>query len=224
MGEDRKTEDGMLPLVPRDGGGYYPPPASRTTIFGALFAFAYHAAAVAIPGGLDLLAAHGRNYMADQSLPLSTTAAFWSGIAVTRFLVLPWDRITRAKQGVPRTVLGAGGFLVLFWLSPSSARNTAVVAGLVGAMLGPVYPCVLSMVMRELVEDEMLGATSIIVAFGHSGAVSGLLASQLAAYIDTPAILHLVLVMAFGGMLVFWEGLTVKNDRGSVSDLRDNVR
>jgi fucose permease len=223
MGEDQKTEDGMVPLVPSDGGGYYPPPASRTTIFGALFAFAYHAAAVAIPGGLDLLAAHGRNNMVGQSLPLSTTAAFWSGIAVTRFLALPCDRITRSKQGVPRTVLGAGGFLVLFWLSPSSASNTAVAAGLVGAMLGPVYPCVLSMVMRELGEDEMLGTTGIIVAFGHSGAVSALLASQLAAYIDTPVTLHLILVMVFGGMLVFWEGLTVKNDRGNVSDLRDNV-
>ncbi|KAK3294245.1 uncharacterized protein B0H64DRAFT_183070 [Chaetomium fimeti] len=205
------------------GGGGYPPPASRATIFGALFAFAYYAAAAAIPGGLDLLVSYGRSYTIEQSLTVFTTASLWAGIAVGRFVALPWDGLIRPKQGVRRAVLAAGGFLIVFWLSPNPSRNTAVAAGLVGAVLGPVYPCVVGTVMRELGQDEMLSAIGIIVAFGHSGMVTALLTTQLAAYVDAPVVLYLVIVTLFGCMLVCWEALTEKGDGGVVSDFRDDV-
>ncbi|KAH6632392.1 hypothetical protein F5144DRAFT_250524 [Chaetomium tenue] len=218
LGEDGQVGAEMMLL---DGGGY-PPPASRATIFGALFAFAYHAATAAIPAGLDSLVL-GRDGITGRSPPVFTIAMFWAWVAVGRVVALPCSGLTRPRQGVPRAVLGTGGFLFLFWLLPNAARYTGVAAGLAGAVLGPVYPCVLSMVMRELGEDEMLGAMGIIVAFGHLGVVSALLTIQLVAYVDAPVVLLLFIVILFGSMLVCWEILTGRDDGSSVFDRRDNV-
>lgn len=209
-------------MVLLDGGGGYPPPAGRATIFGALFAFAYHAAAVAIPAGLGLLG-HDRDGTTGRPLPVFITAVFWAGVAVARVVALACSGLIRPRQGVPRAVLGTGGFLLLFWLWPNPTRYAAIAAGLAGAVLGPVYPCVLSMVIRELREDEMLGAMGIIVAFGHLGVVSALLTTQIVVYVETPMVLPLFIVLLLGSMLVCWEILTGSDDGDSAFDRPDNV-
>ncbi|EAQ87514.1 predicted protein [Chaetomium globosum CBS 148.51] len=89
MGDEVLGEGGRAgaKMVLLDGGGGYPPPAGRATIFGALFAFAYHAAAVAIPAGLGLLG-HDRDGTTGRPLPVFITAVFWAGVAVARVVAL----------------------------------------------------------------------------------------------------------------------------------------
>ncbi|KAK4154555.1 hypothetical protein C8A00DRAFT_32679 [Chaetomidium leptoderma] len=184
--------DKTLRLLFADQDGY-PPPASRAVVLGALFAFAYHAAVVAIPAWLVLLTVADWSGATGQSSLAHATATFWAGVAAGRFMVLPWAERTRRqrRQFVSSALLGTGGFLLVCWLVLGSiVRSATVAAAVAGFLLGPVYPWVVGVLMREMI-----------------------------AYLEALTVLHLVIAGLFGGMLVCWNGL-MDTDRGVDSGLQ----
>lgn len=120
--------------------------------------------------------------------------------------------------------------MVLFWLVRGSYDNmggeVAMVAGagagvgalVVGFALGPVYTWAVGrLLVRGMGDGERLGAVGIVVAFGHAGAVGGLVVVRLAACLERTVVLHLVVGGAFGGMVLCWKILMgSKGDVGRV--------
>jgi hypothetical protein len=73
----------------------------------------------------------------------------------------------------------------------------------VGFALGPVYTWAVGRLLgREMGDGERVGAVGIVVAFGHAGAVGGLVMVRLAACLEGTVVLHLVVGGAFGGMVL----------------------
>jgi hypothetical protein len=199
----------------------YSPPASRTTILIALFAFVHHGAVAAIPAGLVSSSFEGRmDTVGHLSSTTYTTAAFWTGITLGRLMIPspPWGQqytCIRLKQAIiVRAVLVAASCsLLLFWFSWSMLGHVSIpAAGLFGIVLGPMYPWAVSVLMREMDEDEALSGVGIVVAFGYAGEMFALLTVQLVTHLAVPVVLYAVTAGLVGGMLVCWRVLVEDED------------
>jgi hypothetical protein len=201
----------LTPATTTPASDGYPPPASRSTIFSALFSFAYHALVTALPACVVFLSPP-----TSDALPTSLTTpalVFWASLAIGRFTLSPrGEDIPRAK--LKRLVYGAlvlAGvllFLPALYFSVNSVDTLAAVA-CAGGVLGPVYPSVVAVAHHGMGERERLAGMGAVVAFGSAGAVAGLVVSQLVTrFSGMTVVLHLVFVgVLVGGMLLCCKGL-----------------
>lgn len=111
---------------------------NRTTLFGALFIFAYQGAEVSISRWVISFLIKYRN--GDPGQVGYVTAGFWAGITLGRFLLVQPATKIGERTSVYPLVIGAAAFQLLVWLVPNVIGN-AVAVSLVGLLLGPIYPC-----------------------------------------------------------------------------------
>ena len=159
---------------------------------GAVFALVYSAGVVAVPESLGF----GR----------VTAVGFWGGFGIGCFmLLLPGGR--HLGQSVPLPLLLATGMLLLAWLMPGAIKTSTTAATLVGLVLGPVAPSFMGILINGMSEDEKPSGVAIVLAFGTSGAVAGLVAAQLTTQLGMEAVLRWMILGLFSGMLLCWRAI-----------------
>ena len=177
---------------------------NKTTIFGALFIFAYQGAEVSISGWVvSFLISYRRSSPAHVGY---VTAGFWAGITIGRFLLSHPAHKIGEKIAVSGLVIGAVAFQILVWQIPNVVGE-AVAVSIVGLLLGPVYPCATAIFTRLLDRRLQMSSLAAVSAWGSSGGAvapffTGLLAQQVGTWV-----LHPICVGLYVAMLACWASL-----------------
>ncbi|KAM0487229.1 hypothetical protein ACHAPX_000499 [Trichoderma viride] len=176
----------------------------RIVLLGSTFIFTYQGAEVSISGWVISFLINSRG--GDPSSVGYVSAGFWAGITLGRFfLTAPAQRIGE-KAFVYGLVVGAIAFQLLVWFVPNVVGD-AVAVSIVGLLLGPIYPCAVSVFMRGLSHRDTLSGMGAITAFGSLGGavwpfVTGLLAQAVGTWV-----LHPIVIGLFVVMLMCWYGI-----------------
>ncbi|KAK4233665.1 hypothetical protein C8A03DRAFT_38606 [Achaetomium macrosporum] len=214
--EDEEAVDEKMLFRVKGGQGGFPPPPSRLTVLGALFAFAHQAAMVVIPVWLVSLTGRQLGGSAGQVSLVYAMFTFCAGLGVGSLTLIP--PIEQRKQLVFSALLVSVGLLLLAWLL-GDAFDAAAAAAPVGFFMASAYPWIVALLMHEMSEQERLSGVAIVVAFGTSGAVTALSITQMAAHLESPAVLHLAVMGLFGGMLMCWNAMSDAKTRYDLMEL-----
>ena len=181
--------------------------ASRITLLGALFIFAYQGAEVSISGWVLSFLLTSRAHPESQTPSLGyVSSGFWAGITLGRFLLSnPAQRIGE-KLSVFVLIAGSAAFQLLVWLVPNIIGNAVAVA-IVGLLLGPIYPCATIIFSRLLSRGQLVSALAAISAFGSSGGAVAPLVTGLIGQQEGPWVLNPIVIGLFGGMVICWASL-----------------
>ncbi|KAK3324552.1 major facilitator superfamily transporter [Cercophora scortea] len=183
---------------------------NRVVILGAIFIFAYQGAEVSISGWvISFLLAEREG---DKTSIGYVTAGFWAGITIGRFLLSAPAHRWGEKRFVCLAVLGATVFELIVWFIPNLVGN-AVAVSIVGLLLGPVYPCAVSIFMRDVSKDEQVGGMGVISAFGSSGGALAPFTTGILAQAHGAFVLHPIAIGLFGVMMICWFSLPRKAKR-----------
>jgi hypothetical protein len=191
--------------------GGFPPPASRLTILGALFAFAYQAAMVVVPVWLVSWTGGEPSSSTGQMPLVYAVVPFWAGIVIGVGSLALTPSVEQKKQLVSSALVASAGLLLPAWVLGDVFWNAAATGALVGFLMGPAYPWMVALLIRETSEEERLSGIAIVVAFGTAGAVTALSIIHLASQLESPAVLHLAVLGLFGGMLMCWNAMSDAN-------------
>jgi hypothetical protein len=108
----------------------------------------------------------------------------------------------------------AAVILLLSWFAQGTVKTSTAIAALVGLVLGPVAPSVMEILVCGMSEDEKPSGVAVVVAFGTSGAVAGLVAPQLATHLEMPAAaLRWGIMGLFSCMLLCWRTMVGVEER-----------
>lgn len=174
---------------------------NRTTLLGALFIFAYQGAEVSISGWVVSFLISYRH--GDPSRVGYVSAGFWAGITVGRFLLVHPAAKIGHKIAVIAMVAGAVAFQLLTWLVPN-VIGEAVSVGILGLLLGPVFPSATAVFTKLLPRSMHISSLSFISALGSSGgAVSPFFTGILAQNVGT-MVLHPICIGLYGVMATSW--------------------
>lgn len=126
-------------------------------------------------------------------------SGFWAGITIGRFALSPACHRFGEKRSVYCLILGSIIFQILVWTVPNIISN-AVFVSMVGVLLGPLYPCTMTIATRLIDSHLLVSSLSIISAIGSSGGAiapftTGLLASRFGAWVLHPVSIGLFVVM-----------------------------
>ncbi|KAK7543318.1 major facilitator superfamily domain-containing protein [Phyllosticta citricarpa] len=211
---DAPTTDEQQPTPPQPQPATHPDSkrsllklalSNRTTLTGALFIFLHQGAEVSISGWIISFLIHYRS--GDPSAVGYVTAGFFGGITLGRLLLV---HLTRHVGGelpfVSFLSVGAIAFQILTWQIPSLLSNYISIA-ILGFLLGPIYPCSQTIMVRLLPPKIQMNAVGLIEGAGSSGGavapfLTGLLAQARGTWVVNP-----VCVAMFAGMLACWWGL-----------------
>lgn len=198
-----------LPPTPSDAANPSPSKAAllhealrnKTTILGALFIFAYQGAEVSISGWVISFLISYRH--PSPSRVGYVTAGFWAGITAGRFLLSHPAHRVGEKTAVAGLTIGAAALQILVWRVPSVVGD-AVAVSLLGALLGPVYPCATAVFSRLVPRRLQMSCLAAVSALGSSGGAAapfftGLLAQGVGTWV-----LHPICVGLFALMLLCW--------------------
>lgn len=130
-------------------------------------------------------------------------SGFWAGITIGRFVLSPICHRFGEKKSVYFFIAGSITFQILVWTVPNIISN-AVFVSLVGLLIGPIYPCTMTIVTRLIDSHLLVSSLSLVSAVGSSGGAiapftTGLLASRFGAWV-----LHPVTVGLFVAMEGIW--------------------
>ncbi|KAL7272901.1 hypothetical protein RUND412_004272 [Rhizina undulata] len=170
---------------------------SKVTLMTCLFIFAYQGAEVAIGGWtVSFLITTRKGDPAESGYIIS---GFWLGITLGRFVLTHFCHRFGERKSVFVLVAGAILFETLVWTVPSIISN-AVSVSLVGLLLGPVYPCTMTIATRLLDKRLHISSIAIVSAVGSSGGAvapfsTGLLAQKYGAWVVQPISVGLFVVM-----------------------------
>lgn len=170
---------------------------NKTTLLGALFIFAYQGAEVSISGWVISFLINYRG--GDPAHVGNVTAGFFGGITLGRFLLVQPAKRVGEKASVFGLVIGAAAFQLLVWLVPNVIGD-AVAVSVVGLLLGPIYPCTMTVFSRLLPKDIQMSSLSFTSAMGSSGGAvapffTGLLAQKVGTVVLHPIAISLFIVM-----------------------------
>lgn len=177
---------------------------NRTTLFGALFIFAYQGAEVSISGWVISFLISYRH--SSPSHVGYVTSGFWAGITLGRFLLSHPAHRVGEKRAVLALIFGATAFQLLVWLVPN-VIGEAVAVAIVGLLLGPIYPCATAVYAKLIPARLQMSSLAAISALGSSGGAvapffTGLLAQEVGTWV-----LHPICVGLFAGMVGCWVAL-----------------
>lgn len=109
-------------------------------------------------------------------------------------------------------VTSAACFELMTIVAPGIVSDVTGV-GIVGLLLGPVYPCAAAIFMRKMADHERVGGIGVISAFGSAGAAAAPFTAGVLAELVGPFILHPIAVVLFGVMVSCWYWLPKKPKR-----------
>ncbi|KAI1815494.1 MFS general substrate transporter [Poronia punctata] len=177
---------------------------SRVVLLGATFIFAYQGAEVSISGWTIsyLITTRG----GDPAAVGNVTSGFWGGITLGRFFLSPIGARVGEKRFVYGLTAGAAAFQLLVWFVPNIIGE-AVSLAIVGLLLGPVYPCAMSVFTRSLSRGEQVSGLSVTSAFGSSGGAVAPFTTGLLAQAVGTFVLHPIAIGLFGAMIACWFAL-----------------
>ncbi|KAM7186394.1 major facilitator superfamily transporter [Naviculisporaceae sp. PSN 640] len=175
--------------------------AIKVVLLGALFLFAYQGAEVSISGWVISFLLDTRHGERDKVGYV--TSGFWAGITLGRFLLSIPAQWIGEKRFVYIVTSLAAMFQVILWVVPNVIGDSVAV-GLLGFLLGPIYPCAAAVFMRGLDKQEQVLGMVIMSAFGSSGGAvapftTGLLAQAVGTFVLNP-----IAISLFGVMLICW--------------------
>ncbi|KAF3385218.1 Bypass of stop codon protein 6 [Penicillium rolfsii] len=174
---------------------------NRTTLFGALFIFAYQGAEVSTSGWVVSFLISYRH--GNPSSVGYVSAGFWAGITAGRFLLSHPAAKLGHKTAVLMMVAGAVAFQLLTWLIPNVVGDAVTVA-ILGLLLGPVYTSATAVFTQLLPRNMHIPSLSFISALGSSGgAVSPFFTGLLAQNVGT-MVLHPICIGLYGVMAISW--------------------
>jgi len=174
---------------------------SRTVILGSLFIFAYQGAEVSISGWIISFLITTRK--GDPSHVGYVTSGFWAGITIGRFVLSHPAHKVGEKIFAYAMILGAAVFQLLVWLVPNVIGD-AVAVSIVGLLLGPIYPCAMTIFTRAISRKEQVSSMSVISAFGSSGGAVAPFMVGLLAQIAGTFVLHPIVIGLFVVMIGCW--------------------
>ncbi|KAK3988474.1 MFS general substrate transporter [Cladorrhinum sp. PSN332] len=187
-------------------------------LLGALFIFAYQGAEVSISGWAYTFLREERGAETEFGY---ATAGFWGGITLGRF----WLTFLGPRFGEKHFVyvLAASCVIlqILVWFVKSAIAGS-VVFGMIGLLLGPVYPCAAKVFMRNMEEEQRATGIGIISAFGMSGGalapfLSGAIADSCGSWVLNP-----IVMVLYGAMLVCWYFLPDSKDKPTMAADQEN--
>lgn len=173
----------------------------RSVLFGALFIFAYQGAEVSIAGWIVSFLQESRGGSPDTLGYVS--AGFWAGITIGRTMLFVLKSRISEKTFVYAAMVGAAAFEIMVWWLPS-VIGPAISIAIVGLLLGPVYPCAVSVFTKDLPRSNIVSDMGAISAFGSSGGALAPFTTGLLAQARGPWVLHPVALGLFMVMGVCW--------------------
>ncbi|KAK4188132.1 major facilitator superfamily transporter [Podospora australis] len=184
-------------------------------IISALFIFAYQGAEVTISGWVIkfLQEPDDKERFTNGVTPTSAgyvTVGYWAGITLGRFFLSGLGTnfpLGRETGYVYFLVTLAGLFQLVVWLAPNLITNAVAVA-FVGLLIGPAYPCAMTVFMRMMGNnpDTRVSSVSTISAFGMSGgAIAPFFTGVFADWAGGKLwVMHPITIVLLVAMLVFW--------------------
>jgi len=177
--------------------------SDRTTLIGALFIFSYQGAEVSESGWIITYLI---NQGGDPAKVGYVTAGFWAGITLGRFTLTHFATRIGEKRFVAGLTIGVIIFQILTWQIPNVVGG-AVAVSILGFLLGPAYPCAMTVFARLLPGNVQMSAIAFITVGGSSGGAvvpftTGILAQAVGAFV-----LHPVCIGFYVLMMVCWVGL-----------------
>jgi len=174
---------------------------SKVVILGSLFIFAYQGAEVSISGWIISFLITTRE--GDPSHVGYVTSGFWAGITIGRFVLSHPAHRFGVKLFAYAMIVGAAASQLLVWLVPNVIGD-AVAVSIVGLLLGPIYPCAMTLFARSISRKQQVSSMSVISAFGSSGgAVAPFMVGLLAQVVGT-FVLHPIVIGLFAMMIGCW--------------------
>jgi fucose permease len=199
--EIRERTKMMMPTDSKSSQAF-PPPASCSTILGALFAFTYQATTVLVPAWIISNVGHSRDRNPLGSI--HTTLSFQGSLAFGQLVLFLFG----PRLGERRIVTGALVLVSiahgLVWLVLNDTEYAVPVAVFTGLLLAPVYPCALAGFLQNLSERERVSGVGIITGFANSGLATALLLAGLVEDWISPLALQLISAGIIIVMLLCW--------------------
>lgn len=174
---------------------------SKVVILGSLFIFAYQGSEVSISGWIISFLITTRK--GDPSHVGYVTSGFWAGITLGRFVLSHPAHKIGEKPFTYAMVIGAMVFQLIVWLVPNVIGD-AVAVSIVGLLLGPIYPCAMTLFARAINRKEQVSSMSVISAFGSSGGAIAPFLVGILAQIAGTFVLHPIVIGLFAAMIGCW--------------------
>ncbi len=187
-----------------------------------LFVFVYQGQEVGLGGWIDTFLIDYRDGKA--SAVGYVSSGFWGGLTFGRFvLTTPLSKLG-LRRPIIVLIFGIIALELLTWLIPNII-SAAVTASLVGVCVGPIYPLMISLVVRMIPSRIELVSLTMMTAFGSFGGalfpfLIGLISQFFGTFVVHPIVIALVSVM-----LVFWlwlPNIEHKKTNRSHNDLTDH--
>ncbi|KAF2808230.1 MFS general substrate transporter [Mytilinidion resinicola] len=177
---------------------------NRVTIGGAVFIFAYQGAEVSVSGWVISFLISYRG--GDPARVGYVTSGFWAGITVGRFVLTHAAPKIGERPFVVALTLGSIAFQLLVWLVPN-VIGEAVAVGILGLLIGPIYPCGQTVFTRLLPRDLQTTSVAFMSSAGSSGGavaplVTGLVSQAAGTFVLNPICIGLYVVMIICWMLL----------------------
>ncbi|GAA6052974.1 hypothetical protein JCM3770_001157 [Rhodotorula araucariae] len=172
----------------------------RATFFSAIFLMLYVGSEVSMGGWIVTFLLTSRNGGNDVGY---VATGFWLGLALGRLLLAPLN----TRIGEKRVIYGYVGIALalelVIWLRDDLVAN-AVVVGIIGLLIGPVYPVAISILTKVVPRRLHAPSIAFCAAFGQAGSavfpfITGALAQRF-----SPAALQPVMIALFACMLGLW--------------------
>ncbi|GAA5875339.1 hypothetical protein JCM8547_003208 [Rhodosporidiobolus lusitaniae] len=172
----------------------------RSTIFISIFAFLYVGAEVSMGGWIVTFMQTDRNGGPDAGYVAS---GYWFGLMLGRILLPSLTLLMGEQNSIYVYNSTALALEFSIWYADSLVGNAVVVA-LIGVLMGPSYPVLVSVLSKLLPRHLHAPAISFAAAFGQVGAacfpfMTGALAGRF-----EPIVLQPVMIVLLFGMMVCW--------------------
>ncbi|GAA6059956.1 hypothetical protein JCM10212_001305 [Sporobolomyces blumeae] len=173
---------------------------NRTTLVSCAFILFYVGSEVSMGGWIVTFLIDSRNGGPDAGY---VATGFWLGLALGRAVLNPVNRWVGEKRVVYFYLALALSLEFAIWFADSLVGNAVVVA-IIGFLIAPIYPIVMSLVTKILPRKFHGPSIAGIASFGQTGsAVFPFLIGALSQKFS-PKVLQPVMVVLFGVQFALW--------------------
>ncbi|KAM0791850.1 hypothetical protein ACM66B_004107 [Microbotryomycetes sp. NB124-2] len=174
--------------------------SSRTVWVCAVFILVYVGSEVSIGGWIITFLIENRDGGPSAGY---VATGFWAGLTIGRAISTPLNNWVGEKRVLFIYLGVAIGLELAIWFANTLVGN-AVAVGLVGLIIGPIYPVTMSVCTKILPRSMHASGIGFIAAFGQVGSalfpfITGALAQRF-----SPAVLQPVMVVLFTVQIGIW--------------------